>query len=407
MAVLDRRALLAGTGTAAITALAGVRISHAEETPGVTATEIKISSTTSLSGPVSALGVQARCQEAYFRMLNEAGGIAGHLIKYIYYDDAFNPAKTVEQARRLIEGDNVAFLFNMLGTAPNSSVVKYINAAKVPHLFLSVNGDKWGDYESYPWTMGFAPSARIEAQVFAKYALSQNPNAKFAVLFQNDDLGKDFVHGLRDVLGARFETQAAAVSHEVTDPTIDSQMVSLRAGNADVLISGTTAKFAAQSIRKIFELGWRPMHFVTSGAASISSTINPVGPEKAQGVITSAYLKDASDPAWADDAGIKDFQKFMQNYFSDGNPKEAYNLYAYTVAMVLRKVLEQCNGNFARENIMRQANSLKDVEVPTLLPGIRVNTSPTNHHPLQQIQLQRFEGAGWVRFGEVIQGANL
>ncbi|HEY4835833.1 MAG TPA: ABC transporter substrate-binding protein, partial [Bradyrhizobium sp.] len=300
MAVLDRRALLAGTGTAAITALAGVRISHAEETPGVTATEIKIGSTTSLSGPVSALGVQARCQEAYFRMLNEAGGIAGHLIKYIYYDDAFNPAKTVEQARRLIEGDNVAFLFNMLGTAPNSSVVKYINAAKVPHLFLSVNGDKWGDYESYPWTMGFAPSARIEAQVFAKYALSQNPNAKFAVLFQNDDLGKDFVHGLRDVLGARFETQAAAVSHEVTDPTIDSQMVSLRAGNADVLISGTTAKFAAQSIRKIFELGWKPMHFVTSGAASISSTINPVGPEKAQGVITSAYLKDASDPAWAD-----------------------------------------------------------------------------------------------------------
>jgi branched-chain amino acid transport system substrate-binding protein len=184
-------------------------------------------------------------------------------------------------------------------------------------------------------------------------------------------------------------------------------MVSLRAGNADVLISGTTAKFAAQSIRKIFELGWKPMHFVTSGAASISSTINPVGPEKAQGVITSAYLKDASDPAWADDAGIKDFLKFMQNYFSDGNPKEAYNLYAYTVAMVLRKVLEQCNGNFARENIMRQANSLKDVEVPTLLPGIRVNTSPTNHHPLQQIQLQRFEGAGWVRFGEVIQGANL
>jgi branched-chain amino acid transport system substrate-binding protein len=407
MAALDRRALLAGTGAAAITAMAGARLSHAEETPGVTATEIKIGSTTSLSGPVSALGVQARCQEAYFRMINEQGGIAGHLIKYIYYDDAFNPAKTVEQTRRLIEGDSVAFLFNMLGTAPNSAVVKYINAAKVPHLFLSVNGDKWGDYKTYPWTMGFAPSARIEAQVFAKYALSQNPNAKFAVLYQNDDLGKDFVNGLRDVLGARFETNAAAVSHEVTDPTIDSQIVSLRSGNADVLISGTTAKFAAQSIRKIFELGWKPMHFITSGAASISSTINPVGPEKAQGVITSAYLKDASDPAWADDTGIKEFLKFMQKYFSDGNPKEAYNLYAYTVAMVLRKVLEQCNGNFTRENIMREANNLRDVEIPTLLPGIRVNTSPTNHHPLQQIQLQRLEGAGWVRFGEVIQGANL
>jgi branched-chain amino acid transport system substrate-binding protein len=407
MAVLSRRALLAGTGTAVVAAVAGVRFSHAEETPGVTATEIRIGSTTSLSGPVSALGVQARCQEAYFRMVNEQGGIAGRQIKYIYYDDAFNPAKTVEQTRRLIESDNVAFLFNMLGTAPNSAVVKYINSNRVPHLFLSVNGDKWGDYESYPWTMGFAPSARIEAQVFAKYALSRNPDAKFAVLYQNDDLGKDFVTGLKDVLGARFESLAAAASHEVTDPTVDSQIVSLRAGNADVLISGTTAKFAAQSIRKIFELGWKPMHFIPSGAASISSTINPVGPEKAQGVITSAYLKDASDPAWADDAGIKQYLAFMQKYFSDGNPKETYNLYAYTVACVLRKVLEQCNGTFTRENIMRQADNLRDVEIPTLLPGIRVNTSPTNHHPLQQIQLQRLDGAGWTRFGEVIQGANL
>jgi branched-chain amino acid transport system substrate-binding protein len=407
MALINRRSLLTGTGTAVVTALAGVRISHAEETPGVTATEIKIGSTTSLSGPVSALGVQARCQEAYFRMINEQGGIAGRQIKYTYYDDAFNPAKTVEQTRRLIEGDNVAFLFNMLGTAPNSAVVKYINSNRVPHLFLSVNGDKWGDHQTYPWTMGFAPSARIEAQVFAKYALSQNPNAKFAVLYQNDDLGKDFVNGLRDVLGARFETSAQATSHEVTDPTIDSQIVSLRAGSADVLISGTTAKFAAQSIRKIFELGWKPMHFIPSGAASISSTINPVGPEKAQGVITSAYLKDVSDPAWANDAGIKDFLKFMEKYFSDGNPKEAYNLYAYTVAMVLRKVLDQCNGNFTRENIMHEANNLKDVEIPTLLPGIRVNTSPTNHHPLQQIQLQRLEGMGWARFGDIIQGANL
>jgi branched-chain amino acid transport system substrate-binding protein len=407
MAELNRRSLLAGSGTAVVAALAGSRISRAGETPGVTATEIKIGSTTSLSGPVSALGVQARCQEAYFRMINEQGGIVGHLIKYIYYDDAFNPAKTVEQTRRLIESDNVAFLFNMLGTAPNSAVVKYINANKVPHLFLSVNGDKWGDYENYPWTMGFAPSARIEAQVFAKYALSQNPNAEFAVLYQNDDLGKDFVNGVRDVLGPRFEGNAVASSHEVTDPTVDSQIVSLRASNADVLVSGTTAKFAAQSIRKIFELGWKPMHFIPSGAASISSTINPVGPEKAQGVITSAYLKDVSDPAWADDAGIKEFFKFMTKYFPDGNPKEAYNLYAYTVAGVLMKVLKQCNGDFSRENIMKQANNLKDVEIATLLPGIRVNTSPTNHHPLQQIQLQRLDGAGWARFGEVIQGANL
>ncbi|MGY3620318.1 ABC transporter substrate-binding protein [Bradyrhizobium sp. USDA 10063] len=407
MGTIDRRALLAGSAAIATTAFTGLHASRAGDTPGVTATEIKIGSTTSLSGPVSALGVQARCQDAYFRMINEKGGIGGRQIKYIYYDDAFNPAKTVEQVRRLIESDNVAFLFNMLGTAPNSAVVKYINAAKVPHLFLSVNGDKWGDYQSYPWTMGFAPSARIEAQVFTKYALSQNANAKFAVLYQNDDLGKDFVSGVKDVLGPRFGSAAVAVSHEVTDPTIDSQIVTLRNSNPDVLISGTTAKFAAQAIRKLFELGWKPMHFVTSGAASISSTIMPVGPEKAQGLISSAYVKDVSDPAWAEDAGIKDFLDFMARYFPDGNPKEAYNLYAYTVAQVLKIVLEQCKGDFSRDNIMKQANSLKDVEIPTLLPGIRVNTSPTNHHPLQQIQLQRIEGTGWTRFGEVIQGANL
>ncbi|MEY9241890.1 branched-chain amino acid transport system substrate-binding protein [Bradyrhizobium elkanii] len=308
--------------------------------------------------------------------------------------------------RRLIESDNVAFLFNMLGTAPNSSVVKYINAAKVPHLFLSVNGDKWGDYKTYPWTMGFAPSARTEAQVFVKYALSQNKNAKFAVLYQNDDLGKDFVAGAKDVLGERFATAAVVASHEVTDPTIDSQIVALRGANPDVLISGTTAKFCAQSIRKIYELGWKPMHFIASGAASISSTIAPVGLDKSQGTISSAYVKDVADPAWANDPGVKDFLAFMEKYFPDGNPKEGYNLYAYTVAQVLKIVLEQCKGNFSRDNIMAQANNLKDIEVPTLLPGIRVNTSPTNHHPLQQLQLQRIEGPGWLRFGEVIQGAN-
>ena len=403
--MLNRRSLLAGAATVA--ALSGLRASRAEDTPGVTETEIRIGSTTSLSGPVSALGVQARCQEAYFRMINEQGGIAGRQIKYIYYDDAFNPAKTVEQTRRLIESDNVAFLFNMLGTAPNSAVVKYINAQKVPHLFLSVNGDKWGDYQTYPWTMGFAPSARTEAQIFAKYALSQIPNAKFGVLYQNDDLGKDFVNGLRDVLGVKFEPAVVVVSHEVTDPTIDSQIVSLRSGNPDVLISGTTAKFAAQSMRKIYELGWKPMHFIPSGAASISATINPVGPEKAQGVITSVYLKDVADPAWADDAGIKDFLNFMTKYFAEGNPKDGYNLYAYTVATVLIRILRQCNGNFSRANIMREANNLSDVEVPTLLPGIRVNTSPTNHRPLQQMQLQRWDGNGWLRFGNIIQGANL
>jgi len=407
MTSLSRRSLMAGSVAAGLAALAGSRNARADDTPGVTATEIKIGCTTSLSGPVSALGTIAKSQDAYFRMLNDLGGVAGRKINFIMYDDAFNPSKTVEQTRRLIESDNVAFLFSMLGTAPNSAVVKYINAQKVPHLFLSVNGDKWGDYKSYPWTMGFAPSSRTEAQVFAKHALSQKPDAKFALLYQNDDLGKDFVAGLRDVFGDRYEAMVKAVSYEVTEPTIDSQIVTLRATNADALISGVTSKFAAQAIRKVYELGWKPMHYVTSGAASVASTIAPVGAERAEGLITSVYTKDPADPAWADDPGIKDYMAFMAKYFPTGNPKESLNAYGYTSASVLRVLLEQCKGNFSRENIMAQANNLKDVEVPTLLPGVRVNTSPTNHHPLRQMQLQRFEGQGYKRIGSIIEGTML
>jgi branched-chain amino acid transport system substrate-binding protein len=277
----------------------------------------------------------------------------------------------------------------------------------VPHLFLSVNGDKWGDYQTYPWTMGFAPSSRTEAQIFARYALSQKPDAKFALLYQNDDLGKDFVAGLRDVLGPRYETAVKAVSYEVADPTIDSQVVALRASNADVLISGVTARFAAQSIRKTFELDWKPMHFVTSGASSVASTIMPVGPERAVGVITSVYIKDPSDPAWSEDPAIKDYLAFTAKYYSEGNPKEFLNAYGYTVTSVLRVLLEQCKGDFSRESIMREANNLRNVEVPTLLPGVRVNTSPTNHHPLRQMQLQRWDGKSYVRFGNIIEGADL
>jgi branched-chain amino acid transport system substrate-binding protein len=406
MPKLDRRALLLGSTSLALAAR-GMRAARADDTTGITATEIKIGSTTSLSGPVSALGVQARCQEGFFRMINDQGGVAGRKITYIYYDDGFNPAKTVEQTRRLIEDDGVAFLFNMLGTAPNSAVVSYINQKKVPHLFLSVNGDKWGDYKAHPWTIGFAPSARIEAQIYTKYALKQNPDAKIGILFQNDDLGKDYVAGVRDVLGAQFDARARAVAHEVTDPTIDSQIVALQSSGADVFLAGTTAKFAAQSIRKTYDLQWKVTRFIASGAASIAGGINPAGPERAVGVISSAYVKDASDPAWATDPGIGDYLAFMQKYFPGGNAKDGYNVYAYTVARVLMKVLEQCEGNLSRENVMRQATNLKDLEVPTLLPGIKVNTSPTNYHPLRQAQLQQWDGSAWKRFGNVIDGAEL
>ena len=403
---MERRTLLKGSASAALALMAPMP-ARADDTTGITPTEIRIGSTTSLSGPVSALGIQDRLQDAFFKMINEKGGVAGRQIKYIYYDDGFSPPKTVEQVRRLIESDEVAFLFNMLGTAPNSAVVNYINQKKVPHLFLSVNGDKWGDYQKYPWTMGFAPSARIESQIYIKYALLQNPGAKFAILYQNDDLGKDYVAGVRDVLGADFDARAKTISHEVTDPTIDSQVVSLKATGADVLLSGTTAKFAAQSIRKAAAIQWRAMHFIASGAASITGAINPAGPENAVGVLTSAYVKDANDPEWANDQGVADYVAFMQNYFPIGNPKDAYCVYAYTVALVLMQVFKQCGDKLTRENIMKQAETLKDLEIPTLLPGIKVNTSPTNHHPLRQVQLQRWEGAGWKRLGSVIEGANL
>jgi len=335
-------------------------------------------------------------------MVNDRGGVAGRNINFIYYDDAFNPAKTVEQTRKLVESDEVAFLFSNLGTATNSAIVKYTNAKKIPHLFLSVNGDKWSDYKTHPWTMGFAPSARTEAAIFVKHMLAEKPDAKFAVLYQNDDFGKDFVLGAKDALGDRESSQLTVVSHETSDPTIDSQILRLRASSPDALISGTTAKFTAQAIRKIAETDWKVRHYITSGSSSYAGTISPAGPENAVGVISSAYLKDVADPAWKDDAGISDFLLFMQKYFPEGNKDDFYNLYAYTVASALMIVLKQCGDTLTRENIMAQATNLKDVVLPTLLPGIRVNTSPTNYRPLTQVQLQKWDGKAWVRFGDVL-----
>lgn len=400
----NRRSFLVGAAAAAAS-IAAPGLARAQANPGVSATELKIGTTTSLSGPVSALGTINRSQAAYFKMLNEQGGIAGRKIDYIILDDGFNPAKTLEQTRRLIEEDEVAFLFSQLGTGPNSAIVKYVNDKGVPHLFLSVNGDKWGDYKTYPWTMPFAPSARTEAQIFVKYALQQNPKAKIGILYQNDDLGRDFVAGAKDVLGAQYDTVVKAVSFEVTDATVDSQLIQLQSWGADALISGVTGKFGAMSIRKVSELGWKPMHFITSGVSSVSSTIRPAGEDRSLGVITSVYMKDVTDAAWADDAGVKAYKAFMAKYFPEGNPNEFYNAYGYMVGMVMHRVLEQCKGDFSRRSIMAQANNLKELELPLLLPGIKVNTSPTDHRPLEQMQLQRWNGKQWERFGSVIQGA--
>jgi branched-chain amino acid transport system substrate-binding protein len=403
----NRRLILAGTAAAAATAAFSPRAVFAQATPGVTATELKIGTTTSLSGPVSALGTINKSQAAYFKMLNEQGGIAGRKINYIILDDGFNPAKTLEQTRRLVEEEEVAFLFSQLGTGPNSAIVKYVNDKGVPHLFLSVNGDKWGDYKTYPWTLPFAPSARTESQIFIKYALQQNPKAKIGILYQNDDLGRDFVAGAKDVLGAQYDSVVKAASYEVTDPTVDSQLIQLKESGADVLISGVTGKFGAMSIRKVSELGWKPMHFITSGVSSVSSTIKPAGEDRSMGVITSVYLKDVTDTAWENDAGVKAYKAFMAKHFPEGNPNEFYNAYGYMVAMVMHRVLEQCKGDFSRKSIIAQANNLKDLENPLMLPGIKVNTSPTDHRPLEQMQLQRWNGKQWERFGSVIQGSSV
>jgi branched-chain amino acid transport system substrate-binding protein len=405
MSTTTRRAFL-GSSAAALAWLALPHPARAQASPGVTATELKIGTTTSLSGPVSALGTINKSQAAYFKMLNEQGGIAGRKINYIILDDGFNPAKTLEQTRRLVEEEEVAFLFSQLGTGPNSAIVKYVNDKGVPHLFLSVNGDKWGDYKTYPWTMPFAPSARTEAQIFVKHALQQNPKAKIGILYQNDDLGRDFVAGAKDVLGAQYDGVVKAASYEVTDPTVDSQLIELQSWGADVLISGVTGKFGAMSIRKVSELGWKPLHFITSGVSSVSSTIKPAGEDRSMGVITSVYMKDITDATWEGDAGVKAYRAFMAKHFADGNPNEFYNAYGCMVAMVMQRVLEQCKGDFSRRSIMAQANNLKDLELPLLLPGIKVNTSATDHRPLEQMQLQRWNGKQWERFGAVIQGAN-
>jgi branched-chain amino acid transport system substrate-binding protein len=401
MIATGRRRLLAA---AAGVALAAPRLAAAQEqTPGVTATEIRFGGTTALSGPVSALGVQAKAVEAVCRMVNEQGGVAGRRLTFIVYDDGFSPPRTLEQVRRLIEQDRVAFLFNMLGTAPNNAVVRYVNQRQVPHLFLSVNGDKWGDYQAHPWTMGFAPSARTEAQVFARHVLAEKPEARIALLYQNDDFGRDYIAGLRDVLGAQYEARVRAASHEVTDPTVDSQLIALQ--GADALISGTTAKFVAMAIRRVHELGWRATHCIASGASSVSGVIQPAGVERAVGTISSAYLKDPNDPAWAEDAGMRAYRAFMAKHLPEADTKDIYYTYAVMVTEVLVQVLRQCGGELTRPRIMREAANLRDLEHPLLLPGIRVNTSPTDHRPLEQLQLVRWDGRQWQRFGAVIEGS--
>jgi branched-chain amino acid transport system substrate-binding protein len=401
--MLTRRHLLA----AGAATLAAPAIARAQDLPGVTATELRIGNTMPYSGPASAYGVIGRSHQHFFRMINDQGGIAGRKINFITYDDNYSPPKTVEQTRRLIEQDKVAFLFNPLGTATNSAILRYVNQRKVPHIFLSTGADKWGNYQDSPWTIGWQPSYRTEAQIYTKHMLAERPSAKMALLYQNDDFGKDYVLGVKDVLGAKFDSTVRLVSHEATDPTIDSQVVSLQASGAEVLLTATTPKFAAQTVRKVFEVGWRPLHYLSNVSISVGAVMEPAGPERGVGIITSAYLKDHTDPAWADDPGMNEWRGFMAKYIPDGDLKDGGYYFAYSIAQNLMLVLRQCEGNFSRENIMKQVTNIRDYQPPTVLPGILVNTSPTNYHPMRQMQLQKWTGSTWERFGSIIEGANV
>jgi len=392
--------------TAAIVAgvAAGAPAVRAAETPGVTATEIKIGQTQSYSGPASSYGAIGKAEQAYFDMINAKGGINGRKITFLSLDDGYSPPRTVEQTRKLVEQEGVAFMFNSLGTPTNSAVQKYLNQKKVPQLFVATGGDKWGDPQHFPWTIGWQTSYRAEAQIYAKYILAEKPNAKIGLLYQNDDFGKDYLNGLKDVLGAeRFAKIVTAVSYEATDATIDSQLVSLKGAGVDVLLTATVPKFGAMSIRKVHELDWHPQHFMSNVAISVGTVIEPGGRENAIGLISADYRKDPTDPTWKDDAGIKQWRDFMNAQMPGADQTDNNYLYGYSVAVTLMQVLKQCGDDVSRENIMKQAASIKDQEIPTLLPGIVVNTSATNFHPLSQLQLQRWDGKAWALFGKVLQ----
>jgi branched-chain amino acid transport system substrate-binding protein len=372
---------------------------------GATDTEIKIGNIMPYSGPVSAYGVIGKTEQAYFNKINAEGGINGRKINFISYDDGYSPPKTVEQARKLVESDEVLFIFNSLGTPPNSAIQKYMNTKKVPQLFVATGATKWNDPKEFPWTMGWQPNYQSESRIYAKYILKEMPDAKIAILYQNDDYGKDYVKGLKDGLGAKAASMIVAEdSYEPTQPTIDSNIVKLKSTNATVFFNVTTPKFAAQAIKKINEIEWKPLHFLNNVSVSIGSVMKPAGFENAQGIISSAYLKDTSDPQWKDDAGMKAFDEFLTKHFPEGNRIDLNVMYGYTVAQGLVYVLKNCGDDLTRENIMKQAASIKGLELGGLLPGIKVNTSASNFAPISQLQLMKFKGESWERFGDIISG---
>ena len=392
------------TALVTFAATSGSALAQKKYDTGATDTEIKIGHIVPYSGPASAYGIIGKTEEAYFKMINENGGINGRKIKFISYDDAYSPPKAVEQVRKLVESDEVLVVFNALGTPSNTAIQKYLNSKKVPQLFVATGATKWNDPTHFPWTIGWQPSYQSEARIYAKFLMKEKPDAKVAVLYQNDDFGKDYLKGLKDGFAGKASAIIAEESYEVSEPTIDNHIVKLKAGGADVLISITTPKFAAQTIKKMAEIDWKALQIVANVSTSVGAVMKPAGFENGQGVLSAHYAKDAGDAQWKDDPGMKKFLAFLDKHYPDADRTNSQVIYGYGAAQTLTKILEMCGDDLTRANIMKQAANLKDFTPDTLLPGVRINTSATDFAPIEQLQMMRFKGEKWEMFGDVISG---
>src|SRR5271157_2240436 len=400
--MITRRSFLQSSAAAA--AFAASAGGARADTPGVTDAEIKIGQTMPYSGPASAYGVIGKTDAAYFKMINEQGGVNGRKINLISVDDGYSPPKTVEQVRRLVEQEQVAFLFNTLGTPPNAAIRQYLNDNKVPQLFVSTGASMFSDPKHFPWTIGFNPNYQTEAHIYGKHILATKPDAKIGVLYQNDGFGKDYLIGLKEELGADHAGMVVKeVSYETSEPTVDSQVVTLQGSGADVFLIAATPKFAAQAIRKAFDIGWTPVRYMTDVSQTIANVMKPAGLEKSKGVITAVYGKDPTDARWKDDAGFKEYSAFIAKYMSPADLIDANAVYGFGVTPTMVQVLKQCGNDLSRENVMRQAANLKDLVLPMTLPGVTINTSPDNFSPIRQEQLEMFNGRSWELFGELFQ----
>ncbi|MFP5461853.1 MAG: ABC transporter substrate-binding protein [Gammaproteobacteria bacterium] len=397
------RKLLLALATTASLIHAGAAMAQKNYGPGVTDTEIKLGQTIPYSGPASAYGTLGRTHVAFFKMINDQGGINGRKVNLISLDDGYSPPKTIEAVRRLVESEEVLALFGTLGTPTNSAIHKYVNQKKVPHLFVSTGAGKWNDPKNFPWTTGFQPNYPAEGKVFAAHILATKPDAKIAILYQNDDFGKDYLIGMKAGLGDKAKSMIVAeASFEVTDPTVDSQILSLRASGADVFINAAAPKGAAQAIKKIGEIGWKPVHYVTNVSATVGTVLRPAGLHHSTGLMTTQFQKDPGDSQWDKDPEMIAYKEFMKKYYPDGDVNDQLNLLCFASGHAMAHVLKQAGDNLTRENVMKIAGNLKDLRVPGLLPGLTMNTSPTNHGPLSMLQMARFDGTKWVPFGEPI-----